>query len=141
MRYLTETWGGRDNSWARFPTRFEQMAQERGKGRIAVETMKLYGLTPEEVERRMAVAPTWVQERHKVSFKSRRLVGDDVTQQQDARDVLLVMATHEVRYSRPPYPEWVGLETEPRVLAGQLERLGALLDEAVSHGTRSDVAS
>ncbi len=126
-RYLIEGWGGRDNSWARFATRLELRAAERGEEDLVAHVMTLYGLTPEEVVRRMALAPEGIRQRHRLSLQGRRLVGESVTEQQDARDVLLVFSTREVRYQRPPYGEWVGLELDRTTLGKRLDEYGHLL--------------
>jgi hypothetical protein len=127
-RYLMESWGGRDNSWARFGTRLERTAAGRGEGDLVAGIMALYGLAPEEVTRRMALAPEGVRYRHRLALEARRLVGEQVTAVEDARDVLLVFSTREIRYSRPPFAEWVGLETSPAILAGRIEEYNRLLE-------------
>jgi hypothetical protein len=128
MRYLMERWGGQDNSWARFGTRFERKGIERGEGELVAEIMALYGLAPDEVGRRMALAPHGVRYRHRISLEARRLVGETVTDGEDARDVLLVFSTQHVRYGRPPLEAWVGLESNPAVLGGQIDEYGRLLE-------------
>ena len=134
-RYLIEGWGGRDNSFARFGTRFERTAGERDAGELAAEVMALYGLAPGEVARRMALAPHGVRYRHRLSLEARRLVAEPVTPEQDARDVLLVFSTREIRYGRPPFEAWVGLETDPAILAGRLADYSRLLERLTAgHG-------
>ena len=120
MRALIERWGERDTSWARFGARFERTAAARGAGDLARGIMALYELTPEQVAWRLARAPQGIQERHRLSFAARQLAGEPVTAAQDARDVLLVFGTLETRQHPPPYAAWVGLETEPRLLARHL---------------------
>lgn len=126
-RYLMELWGGRDNSWARFGTHLERTAALRCQEDVVARIMTLYGLTPAQVECRMGLAPEGIRQRHRLSLEGRRLVGEAVTAEQDARDVLLVFSTREVRYRRPPYSEWVGLELDPTALANRLEEYGLLL--------------
>ncbi len=126
-RYLMERWGGRDNSWARFGTRFERMAAEQGEGNLAAEIRDLYGLAPSQVAHRMAQAPQGVQYRHRLSWAARQFVAEPVTAAQDARDVLLVLSTWELRYRQPPFAPWVGLETTSTVLAAHLAAYRQLL--------------
>jgi hypothetical protein len=135
MRYLMESWGGRDNSFARFGTRFERTAIERGERELADDVMALYDLVPEAVARRMAVAPHGIRYRHRLSLQARRLVGEPVTADQDARDVLLVFSTMMIRRGQPPFAEWVGLETDHTTLTGRLDQYRRLLERArVRHG-------
>lgn len=126
-RSLIEGWGGRDNSWARFGTRLELLAAERGEADLVVRIMALYGLSPGEVARRIALAPEGIRERHRLSLQGRRLVGEPVTAEQDARDVLLVFGTREARYRRPPYGEWVGLESDPAIVGERVDEYERLL--------------
>jgi len=133
-RYLIESWGGRDNSWARFGTRFEQTGTERNEGALVYKIMSLYGLSSEGIARRMALAPQGVRYRHALSLETRRLMGEVLRPEQDARDVLLVFATREVRYRQPPFEAWVGLETEPTALAERMNEYRRLLDTVSEKG-------
>jgi predicted nucleotidyltransferase len=137
-RYLMERWGGRDNSWGRFGTQLERTASERGEADLIAKIMALYGLAPKEVARRMALAPEGIRYWHKLSLEGRRLVGESVTEEQDARDVLLVFATREVRQRQPPYGDWVGLEIESAVLSGSLDQYANILGRfGASHTSQS----
>ena len=129
-RYLMESWGGRDTSFARFGTRFERTAAGRGEGRLAAGIMALYGLSPDGVARRMALAPHGIRYRHRLSLEARGLVAEPVTAEQDTRDVLLAFSTMKIRRGRPPFEEWVGLETDPPILAGRLDEYRRLLTRA-----------
>jgi hypothetical protein len=55
-------------------------------------------------------------------------VGEPVTEEQDARDVLLAFGTREVRYRRPPFGERVGLEADPADLARRMPGYAPLLE-------------
>jgi predicted nucleotidyltransferase len=131
MRYLMEGWGERDNSWGRFGTRFERTAAAHGESLLAQEIMSLYNLSPPAVAYRMAVAPQGILHRHTLSLQARRLVGEQVETYQDARDVLLSFATREVRYQRPPFEAWVGLDVTPAAVAERLERQRRLIAKSV----------
>lgn len=135
-RYLMEGWGERDNSWGRFGTRFERAAAARGEGELVAGIMALYRLTPDEVARRMVLAPQGVRHRHRLSLAARRLVAEPATAAQDARDVLLVFSTRETRYRRPPFAAWVGLDTDPATLNDHLDEYSRLL--ARSHQAASE---
>jgi predicted nucleotidyltransferase len=127
MRYRMERWGGRDNSFARFGTRFERLAAERSEAALAASVMAFYGLAPGDVARRLAVAPEGIRYRHRLSFAARQLVGEPVTAEQDARDVLLVFSTAAIRRRQPPFAAWVGLESDRAILGSQLAEYQALL--------------
>jgi hypothetical protein len=127
MRYLVEGWGGRDTSFARFGTRFERIAAEQGEEEVAAEVMAMYGLTPDEVARRMEGAPEGIRHRHRLSFDARRLMAEPVSEEQDARDVLLVFSTMKIRRDRPPFEPWVGLEADTAMLGSRLDAYGRLL--------------
>lgn len=122
-----ELWGGRDNSWGRFGTRLELTASERGEADLIAEIMALYSLAPEEVEPRMSLAPEGVRYWHKLSLEGRTQVDEPATEMQNARDVLLVFSTREVRHREPPYADWVGLQTDPTVLTGILTKYDSIL--------------
>ena len=127
MRYLMERWGGRDNSFARFGTRFERLAVERGEAALAARVMAFYGLAPGDIARRLALAPEGIRYRHRLSFAARQLVAEPVTDEQDARDVLLVFSMMATRRRQPPFAAWVGLESNPAVLGSHLAEYQALL--------------
>jgi predicted nucleotidyltransferase len=126
-RYLMERWGGRDTSFARFGTRFEQLATERGAAALATAIMALYGLAPGDVTRRLALAPEGIRYHHQLSFAARQLVAEPVTAAQDARDVLLVFSTMALRRRQPPFAAWVGLESDPTILSSRLQEYKAML--------------
>lgn len=124
---LMEAWGVRDNSAARLGTRFERAAAARGEQNLAGLVFRLAGLTPDAVTRAIAVAPAGIRYRHQVSLAARRLVGEAVTAEQDARDVLLIFRLMHIRGNRPPDEPWIGLETCETTLAGHIEAFRHLL--------------
>lgn len=65
----------------------------------------------------MNFTPQGIKDRHAFFLRARRLVGEEVDVHQDARDVLLSCATHEVRYRRAPFAAWVGLDLTPDAMA------------------------
>lgn len=126
---LLEGWGVRDNSFARVGTRFERAAFGRGEVELAERVMAMFHLTPAEVSRRMAAAPERIRDRHRLSLRARRLVGEEVSVEQDARDVLLTLSSQEIRYSTPPFEPWVGIETTPTALRQHLEACARILGD------------
>ncbi len=124
---LMEGWGERDNSVARLGTRFERAATERGEESLAATIFRLSGLSAETVVHRMTMAPAGIRYRHQVSLAARRLVGESVTEAQDARDVLLIFGLMHMRRNRPPYEAWMGLESAETTLSGDIEAFRHLL--------------
>jgi hypothetical protein len=128
--YLVERWGERDRSSARSGTLFERAAARQSEEGLAEQIMMLGGLSPADVARQMRIAPERVHARHRLSLLARRLVSEPVTPEQDARDVLGMFVSQELRYGKPPFEPWVGFETDPMLLTRQLEQYARLLNEA-----------
>ncbi|RKN85405.1 nucleotidyltransferase domain-containing protein [Paenibacillus ginsengarvi] len=95
--YVLESWGDRDNSFARLGTRFERLAELRGCRDLAERFHTLKKLDDSSVLERIQRSPEWVRERHRLSYASRRMIGEDVSEIQDARDVLRVFGRYELR--------------------------------------------
>lgn len=56
--------------------------------------------------------PLGARRRHTRSWRARRWIGEDVTEVQDARDVLRVCSHYELRrVAAPPFPAWLVDET------------------------------
>lgn len=125
-----EDWGERDASLGRIGTRFERLAIAHGHAGLPETLNELSALDTGSVERRMAVAPGWVGERHDRSWRARRYVGEDLTRLQDARDTLRVCSLYAARrVTEPPYPAWLAIPTETQHLADQAARLATLIDQ------------
>lgn len=139
MRYLMEMWGGRDHSFARFGSRFEQAARARGEGRLAEEIFAINRLAPAEVARRMAMAPEGIRYRHRLSFAARKLVDEGVSMEQDARDVLLVFGTMRMRRNQLTHEPWLGLETEAGLLAERMTAYEEVLKRVVIDPSPADL--
>jgi hypothetical protein len=123
-----ERWGERDNSLGRVGTRFELLARQHGRPDLVQSWRELTALTDELVTRRLAAAPRWVHDRHRCSWAARQAVGETTTEIEDARDVLRVSSTYELRHQQgEPPPAWLEIPTEPDAIASQL----ALLDETL----------
>ncbi len=107
---LLEKWGERDNSFGRVGTRFERIAMTRGESSLMDALHVATDLDDDSVRQRMALAPDWVWERHDRSWRARRHIGEEVTQLQDARDVLRVCTQYAMRSVSPsPYPSWLAI--------------------------------
>ena len=120
-----ERWGESDSSLGRVGTRFERLARERECDALVHELRLLDGLDDQLVQVRMASAPAWVHERHDRSWRARQLVGEDLTQVDDARDVLRVSAQYEMKSGMPqPYPRWLGIPGDVAQVQHQADHLG-----------------
>jgi hypothetical protein len=113
--HLLESWGERDASQGRIGTRFARLAAAHGMGDLVTALNDLCDLDPASVSARMAAAPDWVHERHDRSWRSRRHIGEPVTQEEDARDTLRVCALYELRrrdgQPASAVPEWLAVPT------------------------------
>ncbi|GIP39315.1 hypothetical protein J31TS4_25950 [Paenibacillus sp. J31TS4] len=131
--FCMEGWGLRDVSWTRLGTRFERAAAEKGLAKLADDLNEIANLSDARVRERMEAAPGQIRQRHARSYASRLLIGEPVTQVQDARDVLRVFAKYEYRkLDGPPYPEWLGAETEASRLRSGADLLRSACRELLS---------
>ncbi len=77
----------------------------------------------------MAIAPPWVHLRHNRSLRSRRLIGEQVTATEDARDALRVSTQYELHSdTAPPFPAWLAVPERAEPLVGKATQLDALID-------------
>jgi hypothetical protein len=60
-------------------TRFERMADRRGRRDLAERLAVLADADPQTVARRADLAPAWLRERIDLAAGARRLIGEDVT--------------------------------------------------------------
>jgi hypothetical protein len=128
-----EQWGERDISLGRVGKRFELLALERGRPELVTALRVLNDLEDEAVQHRMTAAPDWVWERHDRSLRARRFVGEQVSQVEDARDTLRVCSHYEMRRPHvPPFPSWLGIETDRTALERQVDGLAALMERCFS---------
>ncbi len=128
--HLLESWGERDASQGRLGTRFARLAVAHGHGDLATALDDLCDLDAASVAWRMAAAPDWVQERHDRSWRSRRHIGEPITQEDDARDTLRVCALYELRrWSAGPFPGWLAVPTNATALDDKVARLSHLISQ------------
>ena len=126
--HLLESWGERDASQGRLGTRFARLAATYGMGDLAAALDDLCDLDSASVARRMAAAPDWVQERHDRSWRSRRHIGEPITQEEDARDTLRVCSLYELRrWSVGPFPTWLAIPREVATLDAKVADLSHLI--------------
>jgi hypothetical protein len=123
---LIEGWGERSSSMGRDWTRFERMADRRGRRDLAERLAVLADADPQTVARRADLAPAWPRERIDLAAGARRLIGEDVTSAQNARDQLLAFATHVARHRPDQAGPWMAGEPEPD-LPATLAKLDQLM--------------
>lgn len=91
--------------------------------------------------RRIGSSPEWVQTRHRMSYAARRLIGERVTERQDAKDVLRVFARYEIRSLRDrpasSYPEWLGIVGHGEEWRRKLRLLRRLEEEVFGAGEQA----
>ena len=104
---LIEGWGERLGSMGRAGTLFERMAEQHGAAEIAARITDLCDSSPAAVARRVELAPVWLKERIDLALAARRLVGEQVTAEQNTRDQLLAFATHVVRHRPDLAGPWI----------------------------------
>jgi hypothetical protein len=127
--FLLEKWGERDNSFARFGTRFERSAKRRGHEHLVTLLNDLSNLNGEQVLERMALAPDWIQKRHERSLQARKLIGEEVTKIQDARDVLRVFFRYELKEQADgTFQDWLAVDTNVK----SLHRKSIILNQVLS---------
>ncbi|GAA1582077.1 nucleotidyltransferase domain-containing protein [Actinoplanes couchii] len=94
---LIEGWGDRLGSMGREWTRFERMAAGNGQADLAGRVAVLAGADARDAADRARIAPIWLRERIGFCWAARREVGEDVTEEQNARDQLAAYTLHVVR--------------------------------------------
>jgi hypothetical protein len=128
--YLLEGWRERDNSFARLGTRFDKLAAAKTVYPVAERFNHLKSLDDRSVIGRIECAPDWIRERHRLSHRSRTMVGEQVTEVQDARDVLRVFARYEMRSLMREQagvcPDWLGVVTQTEELRRRHRQLAEL---------------
>jgi len=118
---LIEGWQEQSSSMGRVWTRFERMADRRRLRDLAGRLAVLADADPRTVAARVDLAPVWLRERIDLAAAARRLVGEDVTSDQNARDQLLAFATHVPRHRPDQAGPWMAGEPEPDLPAGLAE--------------------
>jgi hypothetical protein len=76
----------------------------------------LAGADASHVARRAAAAPTWLTERIERCYAARRLIGEDVTPEQNARDQLVAFTVHVLRRRRDLDGPWAGARIPDQAL-------------------------
>lgn len=122
---LLEGWGERLGSMGREWTLWERMARSHGAAELAERIARLAGARAADALLRARAAPAWLKERIELAFEARRLIGEDVTQEESARDQLAAFAVHVPRHRPPPWGDWLGLP-DPE-LDEKLEELDGLI--------------
>lgn len=85
---LAEQWGDRLGSINRCWTHFECLAQRNNALPLARRLARVGGAESAGAMARASTAPSWLQERIDVVYQARRLAGEEVTPDENARDQL-----------------------------------------------------
>jgi hypothetical protein len=109
---LIEGWHEQSSSMGRVWTRFERMADRRGLRDLAGRLAVLADADPKTVAARVDLAPVWLRERIDLADAARRLIGEDVTPDENARDQLLAFAIHVPRHRPDQSGPWMTGEPE-----------------------------
>jgi hypothetical protein len=108
-------------------TRFEQLAEARGVQALAARLAVLAGADPRETAHRAEQAPAWLRERIELAAAARRLVGEEVTAEQNARDQLVAFAVHVARRRPDLAGPWTGTGTPDPDLEDRLAELDRIM--------------
>lgn len=92
VEVATERWGQRAGSLGRYWTLFEARARRHGDPELAARLMTAAHAHPQCVSAMVDAVPEWLQDRIALSYSGRRLVGEEVTPAQNARDNVLAFA-------------------------------------------------
>ncbi|MYH18124.1 MAG: hypothetical protein F4132_03360 [Gemmatimonadetes bacterium] len=128
--FLLENWRESDRSFGRVFTRFLREADRNGADGIASQILHLFALEDDDVDRRFALAPPHVVERHDRSYAARRFIGEVITKHDDQRDVLYAFSWYAIR-SGEVGADWVGLGTEPSAVTERLEAALSIWNAAI----------
>jgi predicted nucleotidyltransferase len=124
----TERWGERSSSLGRYWTRFEARAGSHGASGLARDIFAVAHAHPESIQPMLAYAPAWLHDRINLSYVARRMVEEDVSPNQNARDNVLAYAL--LYRSRFPTAdqEWLraGRETD---ITASLTAIGKLIND------------
>lgn len=85
----TERWGERAGSLGRYWTLFEARARRHGDAAFAERLLTAAQAQPRSADD----VPEWIADRIALSYDARLLIGEDVTPEQNVRDVLLAYAS------------------------------------------------
>ncbi|MBU2666628.1 nucleotidyltransferase domain-containing protein [Actinoplanes bogorensis] len=105
---LLESWGERLGSMGREWTRFERMADRHGQRELADRIAVLAGADVAGAAARAEIAPLWLRERIALCWEARRLVGEQVTEAENARDQVAAYAVHVTRHRPDLDGPWTG---------------------------------
>lgn len=123
-----EAWLESDASLGRVGTRFERLARARGRHDLVDELRTMSDLDDGSVRTRMDQAPEWVHERHDRSWSARQAVGEELTELDDARDVLRVCTQYQLRNpGDPPYPAWLAVPGDADSLRDRASMLNGVM--------------
>lgn len=119
----TERWGGRAGSLGRYWTLFGARARRHNESAFADRLLTAAHAQPGPARD----VPEWLADRIALSYEARRLIGEDVMPEQNARDNVLAYAgLYRGRFPKAAYA-WMGPppDVNPRDAVGALRELGS----------------
>ena len=106
---LLESWRTRVGSMSRSRTLFERVADSQGATAIADRLAFLLDIRKEDALQKMNCAPLWLRERVNITFAARLDAGEEVTEEENARDQIAAFSILVARRRPKPWGEWVGV--------------------------------
>jgi hypothetical protein len=88
---------------------------------------RLAGADPQQTAHRAELAPAWLRERIELAAAARRLVSEEVTAQQNARDQLVAFAVHVARRRPDLAGPWTGIGGPDPDLEARLAELDHIM--------------
>ena len=109
-------------------TRFEREGQSRGVGESSSRLIRLIE-NPSDSHKRLNTAPHRVRDRHRISWPARSIIGEEVTAEEDARDVLDFFTNLRLPKETGRYPVWTGIRTARATLKNKFAELVEVLQD------------
>ena len=109
-------------------TRFEREGRSRGIGESSRKLMRLIE-NPSNSPERLKTAPNRVRDRHRISLPARRMIGEEITAEEDARDVLDFFTNLHLPKRTGRFPGWTGIRTARATLKDKLAELVEILKD------------
>lgn len=122
---LIESWGERLGSMGREWTRFARMADQHSAATRATRVAALAGADPSTTWAVVPQVPHWLRARIDLAWAARRVIGEDVSEEESARDQIAAFRLHVTRHRPDLSGSWLGLPDPD--LDDRFAELGELL--------------
>ena len=100
----------------------------RGIGDSSRRLMRLIE-NPSNSPERLKTAPNRVRDRHRISLPARRMIGEEITAEEDARDVLDFFTNLHLPRRTGRFPGWTGIRTARATLKDKFAELVEILKD------------